>query len=112
MPVLGGDPGAAVGPPILSGHGLDGPGQIVLGAVTLGQLGKKVGDTVVVDNGATAPTRLQVVGTATMPTIGEAREDSIWRWGAGRWSPPSSFPRRLETPSPIRSPDPKSSWCG
>ena len=31
VPVLGGSPGAAVAPPILSGHGLDAPDQIVLG---------------------------------------------------------------------------------
>ena len=63
-------PGAAVAPPVLSGHGVDGPGQIVLGAVTLAQLHAQLGEVVTVDNGATRPVRLRIVGTATMPTIG------------------------------------------
>jgi len=70
VPVLGGTPNAPVQPPVLSGQGLDGPTQIVLGPVTLSQLGKKVGDTVEVDSGAGEQTRLQIVGTATMPTLG------------------------------------------
>jgi hypothetical protein len=39
---MGVPPHAAVAP-LLSGHGLDGPGQIVLGPATLAQLGKHVG---------------------------------------------------------------------
>jgi len=56
--------------PLLSGHGLDGPGQIVLGPSTLAQLGKHVGDTVVVSGGGVPVTRLRITGTATLPTIG------------------------------------------
>ena len=48
VPVMGGSPNAAVGPPLLSGHAFDGANQIVLGASTLVQLHKHVGDTVVV----------------------------------------------------------------
>ena len=62
----------AVGPRILSGHGLDGPGQIVLGPATLAQLHKRVGDTVVVYLGSVIRgARLQIVGTAALPTIGD-----------------------------------------
>ncbi|MGA2521513.1 MAG: FtsX-like permease family protein [Acidimicrobiales bacterium] len=62
--------GATVAPPVLSGHGVERPDQIVLGAVTLGQLHAHLGETVTVSNGATRPVRLRIVGTATMPTIG------------------------------------------
>ena len=69
VPVLGASPHAALGPSQLSGHGLDGAGQVVLGSETLQDLHKKIGDTVVVDDGKTQ-TRLTIVGTATMPTVG------------------------------------------
>ena len=67
---------AAVSPPILSGHGIEANDQIVLGGATLAQLHKRVGDTVTVSYGAPedAPaylqSRVQIVGTATMPAIG------------------------------------------
>jgi len=70
VPVMGGSPGALVGPPLLSGHSLDSPDQIVLGASTLAQLHKRVGDTVEVGVRGTATTRLKIVGTGTMPAIG------------------------------------------
>jgi hypothetical protein len=70
VPVLGGTPNAPVGPPVLSGHGFDSPGQVVLGDATLAQLHKRVGDTVVINNGIDPPTQLRIVGTATMPTTG------------------------------------------
>ena len=53
VPVLGGSPGASVAPPILTGHGFDRPGQIVLGPGTLAQIHKSVGDTVTVRYGTT-----------------------------------------------------------
>jgi hypothetical protein len=66
-----------VAPPILSGHGMTGEGQVVLGAATLAKLHKKVGDTVMVGYGTpdtapvyVPPTPLKIVGTATMPAIG------------------------------------------
>ncbi|HEY6426830.1 MAG TPA: FtsX-like permease family protein, partial [Acidimicrobiales bacterium] len=70
VPVLGATPREEVGPPVLSGHGFDGTGQIVLGAGTLVQLHKAIGDTVDVAYGAARPTLLRIVGTATMPAIG------------------------------------------
>ncbi len=64
-------------PPILSGHGLQSKGQTVLGATTLAQLHKRVGDTVIVSYGTPRdapvylpPTPLKVVGTTTLPAIG------------------------------------------
>ena len=62
-------PGAKVAPPLLSGHGLQGAGEAVLGPATLAALHKRVGDTVTVTTGITKPTRLVIVGTATMPAI-------------------------------------------
>jgi hypothetical protein len=70
VPVLGGSPRAAVAPPILTGHGMERPGQIVLGPATLSAIHKAVGDAVTVSYGTTAPHRLRIVGTATMPAVG------------------------------------------
>jgi ABC-type antimicrobial peptide transport system permease subunit len=67
--VMGASPHAKVGPPILSGHGFNAPGQIVLGTATLDLLHKKVGDTVRVSS-SLGTTTLKIVGTATLPTIG------------------------------------------
>ena len=63
-------PGAAVQPPILSGHDLEDADQVVLGPVTLSQLHKHLGDTVTVTGAVTKPVHLTIVGTATMPTLG------------------------------------------
>ncbi len=69
--------GPTVEPPILSGHGLDGANQIVLGAATLAALHTHVGGTVTVTYGApddasvyVPPTVLHVVGSATFPAVG------------------------------------------
>lgn len=70
VPALAGRPGATVGPPLLSGHGLDGPDQVVLGTSTLAELHAHLGSTVVASIGGAPAVRLRVVGTATMPTIG------------------------------------------
>ena len=67
---------ASVSPPILQGHAVDAKGQVVLGAATLAQLHKHIGDTVLASYGAPGnpeyvpPTRLVIVGTATMPAVG------------------------------------------
>jgi hypothetical protein len=70
VPVMGGSPKAAVGPPLLSGHAFDNVNQVVLGATTLAQLHKHVGETVKVGAPGTGLTKLQIVGTATLPSIG------------------------------------------
>ena len=81
VPILLAGRNARVTPPMLSGHPLEAPNQIVLGAATLAQLHKQVGDTVVASYGAPAdapvyipPTRLVIAGTATLPAIGAAQD--------------------------------------
>lgn len=58
-------------PPTSSGRALSGNGQIELGAVTLRQLGKKAGDTVLVGR-APYRRRLTISGTVTLPSFGVA----------------------------------------
>jgi hypothetical protein len=70
VPVIGQSPRAPVGPPVLSGHGLQAAGQVVLGAVTLAQLHKHIGDVVTVQSGAVRRARLRIAGTATLPSLG------------------------------------------
>ena len=79
VPVLLSNTGAAVAPPLLSGHGVGASHQIVLGAATLAQLHKRVGQFVTASFGSpkdapiyVPPTRLLIVGTATLPAIGFA----------------------------------------
>ena len=70
VPLLGTGPHATVVPPLLSGHAVHAPNQIVLGAATMAGLGKQVGDTVMLSAGRYAgPTRLTIVGTATLPAL-------------------------------------------
>jgi hypothetical protein len=77
LPILLQSPGAKLSPPILAGHGLKTSRQIVLGAGTLNQLHKRIGDTVIVSLGSKKdapyyipPTPLKIVGTATLPAVG------------------------------------------
>ncbi|MCU1430109.1 MAG: transporter permease, partial [Actinomycetia bacterium] len=70
VPVLGTSPNAAVAPALLSGHALEAPNEVVLGAVTLAHLHKHLGSFVEFNNGVSKPTRLVVVGTATLPAVG------------------------------------------
>jgi len=71
IPIIGENPDASVGPPLLSGHALEAPNQIVLGTTTLAELHKRVGDTVEASYGTiTKRTVLRIVGTATMPAVG------------------------------------------
>jgi hypothetical protein len=73
VPVLLASPGAAVAPPLLSGHQVGGRDQIVLGPATLAQLRQHLGGTVTLSfagPGITIRDRLTIVGTATMPTVG------------------------------------------
>jgi hypothetical protein len=69
VPVMGGRPGADVGPPLLSGQGFEASNQVVLGTATLAALHKHIGDTVDVTS-AQRVTKLRIAGTATMPAIG------------------------------------------
>jgi MacB-like periplasmic core domain/FtsX-like permease family len=70
VPVIGASPNAPVGPPVLTGHGLEAPGQVVLGPATLAQLGKHAGDEVTIGGPGVRPARLKIVGTATLPSFG------------------------------------------
>jgi hypothetical protein len=79
VPILLSRPGAALSPPVVSGHGLNANDQIVLGAASLALLHKHVGGSVVVTFGSPAdaplyvpPTRFEIVGTATFPAVGYA----------------------------------------
>ena len=90
VPVLGlATHRGSVEPPTVSGRTLDAstrfrlgaaPGkvsdQIELGATTLHQLGKRIGDSVTVRSGGTTH-RLTIVGIVTLPSIGVALSDHI-----------------------------------
>ena len=69
FPIIGASPHAAVAPPLLSGHGLQEPDQIVLGGETMALLDKHLGDTVNLSGGHGRSTRLKIVGTATLPAL-------------------------------------------
>ncbi|HVA07893.1 MAG TPA: FtsX-like permease family protein [Acidimicrobiales bacterium] len=79
VPFLLQNDGAPVAPPILTGHGLHGSREAVLGTATMAQLHKRLGQDVTISFGAPTdgpyyipPTRLRIVGTATFPAIGFA----------------------------------------
>ncbi len=73
VPVIGMTPNAPVAPPLLSGHGLRAPDEVVLGAATLAALHKQVGDWVTVTDNGPAKFRLRIAGTATLPSLGVSR---------------------------------------
>ena len=94
---------APISPPILAGHAVEGKDQIVLGAATLAQLHKHIGDTVVVTYGTPGnpvyvpPTRLVVVGTATMPAVGFSSViDDHTSMGTGALMSDAALPARSE----------------
>jgi hypothetical protein len=95
-------PGAPVAPPLLSGHGLLGTDQVVLGRTTLAALHKRVGDTVTFTDGLAKPRRLRIVGTATMPTISDGLD-----MGTGAAVATTDFPAALLNPQedPIPGPN-------
>ncbi|MGC2485630.1 MAG: FtsX-like permease family protein [Acidimicrobiales bacterium] len=76
VPVLAMPPHSKVTPPLLSGHEVDAGNQIVLGEATMQELHKKIGDTVIASYGTPrdAPIYLHgvltIVGTATLPAVG------------------------------------------
>ena len=110
VPVLLTGAHADLGPPILTGHAVDGNNQVVLGTATLAALHKKVGDTVMVSYGApkdapiyVPPSPMIIVGTATMPAIG-ASGHLHTSMGTGALLPtglePAAFKRALIQPDP------------
>ncbi len=61
--------GPLLTPPVISGHAVDGPDQIVFGETSLRQVGAQVGDEIPVTIGhRTMPFR--IVGTAAFPVFG------------------------------------------
>lgn len=77
---MGADPGVTISPPLLSGF--DAPNQVVLGALTLAELHKQVGETVEVSLPASPPPRC---GSSERPRCphSEGPGACIWRWVAG-----------------------------
>jgi hypothetical protein len=80
-------------PPILAGHALAGPDQIVLGPETMAEVGGHLGGTVRVFNSATTRT-MRVVGTATMPAIGVVHGNHL-SLGSGAVLPAGALPPAL-----------------
>lgn len=70
VPLLGVVPGASVHPPVIDGRSVESPSEVVLGTETIVQLHKQIGDTVRVQDDAGTTSKLRIVGTATLPTIG------------------------------------------
>jgi hypothetical protein len=101
-----------ISPPILSGHAVEKRDQIVLGAATMAQLHKHIGDTVTVSYGApndaplyVPPTPLVIVGTATMPAVGfSSVVDEHTSMGTGavisEAALPAAFQSAQESPNP------------
>jgi hypothetical protein len=94
----------------LSGHPLESNHQIVLGAATLAQLHKRVGETVTITYASpkdfpvyVPPTNLVVVGTATLPAVGTSG-DLHTSMGTGALVPvdvePPAFRKALTSPDP------------
>ncbi len=94
-------PRSRVGPPILSGHGLQAANEVVVGNTTLAALHKRIGDTVTFFNGKSKATTLTIVGTATLTPITKGLE-----MGSGALVATSDIPAALlnEQRSPIPGP--------
>ncbi len=60
-----------LGPEVLSGRAPSGAHDVALGAVTLKNLGKSIGDTVRVGSGKT--TEYRIVGSVVLPTLGNSQ---------------------------------------
>jgi FtsX-like permease family/MacB-like periplasmic core domain len=95
-------PGAAVAPPLLSGHGLVAANQVVLGRTTLAALHAEVGDVVALRVQGKRERHLVIVGTATFPAISKG-----FAMGIGALVATSDFPIALLDPqqNPIPGPN-------
>lgn len=69
VPVYTERPGARVSPSLLSGHNLEASNQVVLGAATMNEFHRHLGQTVTLSGDGGAPRRLTIVGTATIPAV-------------------------------------------
>jgi putative ABC transport system permease protein len=110
VPIILAGTNAAVTAPMLSGHQIEADNQIVLGAATLAQLHKRVGDYVMVSYGTpkdepvyVPPTSVLIVGTATLPAVGNAQTLHT-SMGTGAIIPigiePPAFQKFLQNPNP------------
>ena len=110
VPILLAGTHAYVTPPMLSGHPLTADNQVVLGAATLAELHRRVGQYVTVSYGSpkdapvyVPPTELRIVGTATLPAIGSSQTLHT-SMGTGAIVPvdiePSRFRKFLTSPNP------------
>jgi putative ABC transport system permease protein len=86
--LLGMDPDAVVAPPLVEGRMLHEPDEIVLGQGTASDLGRHIGDTVVIGQTGDA---LRVVGIAILPSIGKAHVAHV-SLGSGAIVDPSRVP--------------------
>ncbi len=102
---------APITPPLLAGHAIERKDQIILGAATLAQLHKRIGDTVVMSYGTPGnpvyvpPTKFVIVGTATMPAVGfSSIIDDHTSMGTGavmsEAALPASFDQTLSSSNP------------
>ena len=105
VPALASSPNAAIGPTLLAGHSMQSPNQVVLGSVTLSRLHKDVGDFVLASNGGPPTRRLQIVGVATMPTIGAGGSAGL-QMGIGALVSSSIYPASLLNPQQSSVPGP------
>jgi hypothetical protein len=105
VPVLGGSPHASVGPPLLSGRAFAKSNQVVLGATTLAQLHKHVGDTVTVGAPGAGLTTLDIVGIATMPSIGVAGSSHL-EMGSGALLSYTLIPPKARNVFDVQQPGP------
>ncbi len=95
VPDIGQRPGAAVAPPLLSGHGLEASDQVVLGGQTLASLHARIGDAVRVGISPSETRNLVIVGTATMPTVGIQVGATHPSMGTGVLVPASLIPNSV-----------------
>jgi putative ABC transport system permease protein len=99
--MLAEQPGAAVAPPLLSGHGLEAANQVVLGGDTLAALHDRLGDSVTMQVRGEGARHLVIVGTATFPAIASGFE-----MGTGALVATSDFPTTLLNPQQQSIPGP------
>ena len=94
---------ASISPPIIHGHGVQARHQIIMGAATMTQLHKHIGDTVTLSYGAPGnplyvpPTSLVIVGTATLPAVGfSSVADDHTSMGTGALMSESALPASFQ----------------
>jgi hypothetical protein len=104
-PMMTEQPESRVAPPLLSGHGLEGSDQVVLGVATMDELHETLGGTVTLESGDSTR-RLVIVGTATMPSMGSNGPGAL-EMGSGAVVATSIFPATVLDPQrdPIPGPN-------